>query len=226
MSKSEVLGRVREALSIPSHPEVRALAGNGTRDPREAQKFMPPGGENFAERFASFSRLAEKLKVEIIRVPDRKTATASLLQLSTELEWKNVASHHHALTDVLVPGVAPQVHWTDDKLDIAILENCDAGISGCEALIAHTGSVLITSKGSGGRALSVLPPHHVVVATQDQLLSTMLDGYDLLRKKYPKGLPSFISFITGASRTGDIERILVLGAHGPKRLTILLIEEA
>ena len=44
MSKQEVLGRIREALAVPSHPEVRALAGDGIRDPREARKFMPPGG--------------------------------------------------------------------------------------------------------------------------------------------------------------------------------------
>ncbi|MGA0333059.1 MAG: LutC/YkgG family protein [Kiritimatiellia bacterium] len=224
MSKEEVLGRIREALAVPSHPEVRDLAGNGIRDPREAQAFLPPGGDSFDERWGNFSRLAEKLKVEVLRVPDLAAATESLLQLSRVSGWKKVASHHHPLTDVAVPGLAPETVWTDDRPGVAALESSDAGISGCEALIAQSGSVLVSSKGSGGRALSVLPPHHIVLATRDQLLGTLLDGYDLLRKKYPGGLPSFISFITGASRTGDIERILVLGAHGPKRLTIILID--
>ena len=76
---------------------------------------------------------------------------------------------------------------------------------------------------AGGRALSVLPPHHVVIATEDQLVATMNDGYSILRSRYTNHWPSFISFITGPSRTADIERVLVLGAHGPKRLTILLI---
>ncbi len=225
MSKEEVLGRVREALSVPSHPQVRSLAGDGVRDPREARKFMPPGGETFEERYNNFSRLAEKLKVEIVRVPTLAAATDSLLELSKSCGWKKVASHHAPLNDVAVPGLAPEVLWMEDQPGTAALEGCDAGVSACEALIAQTGSVLVTSKGSGGRALSVLPPHHVVLATQDQLIPDMLSGYDLLREKYGKKLPSFISFITGASRTGDIERILVLGAHGPKRLTIILIDE-
>lgn len=224
MSKEEVLGRIREALAVPSHPEVRALAGNGVRDPRQAQKFMPPGGDTFEDRLANFSRLSEKLKVELHRAADLSAATDILLRLSREGAWKKVASHHHPLTDVSVPGLAHETLWMEDHPGIPALESADAAVSACEALIAQTGSVLVSSLGSGGRALSVLPPHHIVLATQDQLIGTMLDGYDLLRKKYPHGLPSFISFITGASRTGDIERILVLGAHGPKRLTVILVD--
>jgi L-lactate dehydrogenase complex protein LldG len=49
-------------------------------------------------------------------------------------------------------------------------------------------------------------------------------AFEHVKKRYGKNLPSFMSFITGPSRTGDIERILVLGAHGPKRLTVLLID--
>lgn len=61
------------------------------------------------------------------------------------------------------------------------------------------------------------------VPTQNDLARRLLVGYDSLRERYGENLPSFTSFITGASRTGDIERILVLGAHGPKRLTVIVI---
>ena len=101
------------------------------------------------------------------------------------------------------------------------LEKCDAGISECDALIAQTGSVLVTNRSAGGRALSVLPPHHVVLARRDQLLADLPAAFELLMRKYADNYPSMISFITGPSRTGDIERILVLGAHGPKKLTII-----
>jgi L-lactate dehydrogenase complex protein LldG len=84
--------------------------------------------------------------------------------------------------------------------------------------------VLVTSRSAGGRALSVLPPHHVVLAKRDQLLPDLPAAFELLKKKYGTDYPSLISFITGPSRTGDIERILVLGAHGPKKLTILCLE--
>ena len=71
--------------------------------------------------------------------------------------------------------------------------------------------------------LSVLPPHHIVVARRGQIVTDLTEAYATLAAKYRDAYPSMISFITGPSRTGDIERILVLGAHGPKRLTILLV---
>jgi L-lactate dehydrogenase complex protein LldG len=101
------------------------------------------------------------------------------------------------------------------------MERCDAGISECDALVAQTGSVLVTSRSAGGRALSVLPPHHVVLARREQLVADLPAAFALLTARYGERYPSFISLITGPSRTGDIERILVLGAHGPKELTIL-----
>jgi L-lactate dehydrogenase complex protein LldG len=68
-----------------------------------------------------------------------------------------------------------------------------------------------------------LPPHHVVLARKEQLLRDLPAAFELLKKKYSANYPSMISFITGPSRTGDIERILVLGAHGPKKLTIFCV---
>ena len=101
------------------------------------------------------------------------------------------------------------------------MEQSDAGISACDALVAQTGSVLVTSRSAGGRALSVLPPHHVVLARRGQLVRDLTAALQLVKRTYAPDYPSFIGFITGPSRTGDIERILVLGAHGPKKLTVL-----
>lgn len=223
--REDILGRVREALSVPSDAGVRAEAGKGIRDVREARSFMPPGGETTEERLAIFKALAEKLKAEVQVFSDSQSAKAALLSLIEQEGWTRLGSHHHALTDALLQDAPAEVIWTDDEPTVDELERLPAGISVCEALIAQTGSVLVTNRGCGGRALSVLPPHHIVIATLDQLLPDMLAGFDHLKKRYGDSPPSLISFITGASRTGDIERILVLGAHGPKRLTIWIIAE-
>jgi L-lactate dehydrogenase complex protein LldG len=111
--------------------------------------------------------------------------------------------------------------WTDNGYDKHQLESCDVGITECDALIAQTGTVLLTSASAGGRALSVLPPHHVVLARRAQLLPDLPSAFARIQEKYGTSYPSMISLITGPSRTGDIERILVLGAHGPKRLTVI-----
>jgi L-lactate dehydrogenase complex protein LldG len=97
------------------------------------------------------------------------------------------------------------------------------GITLCDALIAQTGSILLTARSAGGRALSVLPPHHIVIAQESQLLPDLPAAFELLQRTYNGDYPSLITFITGPSRTGDIERILVLGAHGPRFLTIFFL---
>ncbi|MCX6865152.1 MAG: LUD domain-containing protein, partial [Verrucomicrobia bacterium] len=82
-----------------------------------------------------------------------------------------------------------------------------------------------TSMTAGGRALSCLPPHHVIIARCSQLMPDLTSALSLVREKHGAHYPSMISLITGPSRTGDIERILVLGAHGPKQLTIFCIQD-
>ncbi|WP_244518704.1 LutC/YkgG family protein [Parapedobacter composti] len=101
----------------------------------------------------------------------------------------------------------------------------DAGITSCEALIARSGSILVSNGSAAGRRLSIYPHTHVVVARTSQLVMDIKDGLDLMRKRYGTALPSLISLITGPSRTADIEKTLVLGAHGPKEVYVFLLED-
>nr|WP_319511530.1 lactate utilization protein [uncultured Draconibacterium sp.] len=98
----------------------------------------------------------------------------------------------------------------------------EAGITSCEFLIAHTGSVMVSSALQGGRQMSVYPPQHIVIARKDQLVDYLHTAYDKIREKFPDQLPSQITLITGPSRTADIEKTLVMGAHGPRELHVLL----
>ena len=68
--------------------------------------------------------------------------------------------------------------------------------------------------------MSVLPPAHLVLARRDQIVPDLASAMTLLRQRYDGHWPSALSVITGPSRTADIEKILVFGAHGPKRLLI------
>ncbi|NCA86072.1 MAG: hypothetical protein EOM83_10935 [Clostridia bacterium] len=104
------------------------------------------------------------------------------------------------------------------------LMNASIGLTLCECLIARTGSIMVSSRQLSGRRLNVFPEVHVVIATTDQLVSNLRDGFELMKKKYGATLPSAITVISGPSRTADIEKTLVMGAHGPKQLYILLVE--
>jgi L-lactate dehydrogenase complex protein LldG len=158
-------------------------------------------------------------------VKSREGLANALRALKDAEDWKKIGIHSGELTDFAAVTLPLPQCRTDRPYDVHDLESCDAGISECDALIAQTGSVLVTSRSAGGRALSVLPPHHVVLARVEQVLPDLPESFALLKRKYAPDYPSFISLITGPSRTGDIERILVLGAHGPKKLTILIIDE-
>ena len=184
---------------------------------------LPKTGTNLEENIALFQANAAELKADFYPVKNISELTSKLIQLKDAEKWQKAASHGGTLTNPVCEALQLPLCMTDAPYDKTDLEKCDVGISQCDALIAQTGSVLVTSRSAGGRALSVLPPHHIILATLDQLLPGLPEAMQLIKTKYASNYPSMISFITGPSRTGDIERILVLGAHGPKKLTIFCL---
>ena len=217
MSEREnIFNRIREALTVEAHSH------NGTGLPTTAEHrgVMPPVGASEDERFALFAKNASDLKATFKLVKDAGELTAELRALRDTEKWQRVATHKSPLAQTHAIGLGLPTLVTDDGYDKHDMEQCDVGISVCDALIAQTGTVLVTSRNSGGRALSCLPPHHVVITRREQLVADLPAAFAMVKKIYSANYPSMISFITGPSRTGDIERILVLGAHGPKKLTI------
>ena len=100
-------------------------------------------------------------------------------------------------------------------------ESTQATITTAEALVALTGSVLV-SAACGGRGASVVAPVHIVIANAEQLVPDLDAAFELMRERNLAFQNSYICLITGSSRTADIEKILVMGAHGPIRLIVVL----
>ena len=225
--REAILGRIAEALREPAprHHERPAPAPMGSPVTAAFREWLPPVEPLLKDRIALFAKLSEMLRTEFVECSSVKSAADRIAALAVAGTWKRLALHPgelcHAVAAELPASLAQmKVEAGYDKRE---LEACDAGCTECESLVAQTGSVCVTSPSSGGRALSVLPPHHVVIARRGQIVADLTAAYELLAAKYRGTYPSFISFITGPSRTGDIERILVLGAHGPKKLTVLLV---
>lgn len=225
MSEREnVFARIREALTVPAHrPGSHHGAGapGGLPATADHRRVLPAVGAGFDDRLALFSRNAADLRAEFKLCHDTSEMMAELARLRDAEGWTRVASHRTLLTDAACAALGLPVLLTDSGFDKHEMEQCPVGITACDALVAQTGTVLVTSRSAGGRALSVLPPHHVVLAMRDQLVPDLPAAFARVKETFHSGFPSMISFITGPSRTGDIERILVLGAHGPRRLTIL-----
>jgi L-lactate dehydrogenase complex protein LldG len=225
--REEILGRIREALRVPA---PRPHGGPGGSDASHLQQtgqtpreWLPAVPLETGSRLALFRERCAQLRTDFQTVAGPEEAAAALITLRAKHSWTVLGAHHHPLIDPLVRALGLETLYVEEHPGSKSLERCSVGITACDALIAQTGSILLTARSAGGRTLSVLPPHHVVIATPDQLLPDLPAAFELLYAKYGAQYPSFATFITGPSRTGDIERILVLGAHGPRELTVLLV---
>ena len=225
--KSIILNRIREALreNPARHPHSSHANGDQSAPVRDhaQREWLPKVGETQEEQIALFASQSEALKTEFHCCASLEAAREIVVALVAEGGWKKVVTHTTPETSALLEGTSVAILKTDNGYQIDDLESCDAGVTGCECLVAQTGSIMVSAPSAGGRALSVLPPHHIVIARASQMVPDLTAAFDRVKQRYGTNFPSFLSFITGPSRTGDIERILVLGAHGPKRLTLLLI---
>jgi L-lactate dehydrogenase complex protein LldG len=231
--REAVFARIREALRQPAprrhdgHVDYDMSAHSAAAAPPPAsdtfRAWLPAVGASLEDQIALFAQNAAALKADFREVVSLDEAARQLALLAGENKWKRVASHRHPVASGLVEKLGLPCLLTDAGYANADLEQCDAAVTGCDALVAQTGSILVTNPSAGGRTLSVLPPHHIVIAQRSQVVPDLASALQLARKLYAPNWPSFLSFITGPSRTGDIERILVLGAHGPKKLTIFLL---
>jgi L-lactate dehydrogenase complex protein LldG len=143
----------------------------------------------------------------------------NLLDLAEKNNWRRIYAWETGLQSLLSKYEFP-FYSTDTEF-----LNADVGITYCEALVARNGSVLVSNGTAAGRRLSIYPHIHIVIAYTSQLVLDLKDGFKLLKEKYPESIPSMVSNITGPSRTADIEKTLVLGAHGPKELYVFLLED-
>jgi len=103
-------------------------------------------------------------------------------------------------------------------------QESEAAITDCEYLVARTGSVVLSSKQKSGRIQSVHTPIHIVIAYEHQLVSDIKDALSQMVEKNLGDFPSAVFFASGPSRTGDIERTLVLGVHGPVEVYVFILE--
>jgi len=225
--REKILGRIREALTLTAphpgthggHEPAHTFPG---RPVQSAQPWLPQGGETPEEQLERFRAASAELKTDFRAAADEAGAMTILKEIAQAEGWKKLATHRSELTDKATKALGLPALLTDKGYDKNEMEQCDVGITECDVLVAQTGSLIVTSRSSGGRALSVLPPHHVVIARREQLVRDLSAAFALIQQKYADNYPSMISLVTGPSRTGDIERILVLGAHGPKKLTVIL----
>jgi L-lactate dehydrogenase complex protein LldG len=205
-SKENILKKIRKALSHSTPLPFPASEG-------DQQIFQPLSQEpevEFAEQFT-------KLQGKFIYCINQQELAFQLGSLIRKQDWQKV----FCVEEKLIAAVASQL---SDRLRNEDLAGCDAAITGCECLVARTGSIVLSSAQQQGRTTSVYAPVHICIAYGNQVKADIKDALIFLKEKYGNALPSLISFATGPSRTADIEKTLVVGVHGPKEVYCFLVE--
>lgn len=209
-SREIILDKIARALEKKTTRPVPAPDFNSSvYQPLHEEDMVVAFAENFLKTKAEFIFCEDKLSFheEINRFYTER-------QLQDIFVWENSAIN-------LLYGSKVRYNLTENNFQAA-----QVSITACEGLIARTGSILVSSKQLAGRRLTIFPPMHIVLAFTSQIMPDIKDGLSMMKEKYKEGFPSMISMITGPSRTADIEKTLVLGAHGPKELILFLIDDS
>ena len=214
-SRDTILNRIRTLLAdsppvaLPLVPEVW---------PREN-----PGREVMAERFA---KELEGVQGEIVRCGSVDEARAKLLELMDRSDWKTIAAcERPEVREVLAEMDSDRVSWCRPEWEARDMAELPAGLVVADTLLADTGSCLITCGTAVDRLMCYLPPVCVVLARTEQLVEHLPAAWpEIVRRAAAPELRGEFVIVTGPSRTADIEKILILGVHGPKRLIVLLID--
>jgi L-lactate dehydrogenase complex protein LldG len=198
-ARENILKKIRQALSNPVPLPFPSSEGTDS-------VFHPAPGDleiMFAEEFT-------KIQGQFAFCLDENDLERQVSQLIKEREWDKIFCSEHK--------------WNRQFSNTINLPGCDASITGCEYLVARTGSIVMSAAQQRGRTASVYAPIHICIAYTNQLVYNIQDALQLLQGKYADNLPSLLTFASGPSRTADIEKTLVTGVHGPKEVYLFLVE--
>jgi L-lactate dehydrogenase complex protein LldG len=169
-----------------------------------------------------FRQALEAVNGSCTIVADEAAAASSLKQV---IELNNL--QRIAVSDSPVVGrLMEQIKCDAEVLSNvkpAALFNCDGGITGAQWAIAETGTLVLETKTERHRLVSLVPAMHVAILSADRILGTMSEALEAVSNK--DELSRTVTFITGPSRTSDIELTLAIGVHGPARLHVIVIEK-
>lgn len=200
----------------------------GVRDALISKKENPFQDVNFTQQV--FHSLKDEKEVEFARklidmggsfvyCENEGQLIENLKALTNEKSWGSYFVRDEQLRALLESG---GVEYDDD---MEHFPDVKLGITRCDFLVARFGSILVSSGLGSGRRMFVFPEVHVVVAHASQVVKELKEALSGMKKRYPEQLPSQMTFITGPSRTADIEKTLVMGAHGPRALYVFMVDD-
>ena len=174
-----------------------------------------------AARVDLFVTMAEAVQTTVARVAADRDIPA---EIARYLAAENLPAELRMAPDPALDALP----WSERPLLQVRRGRAEPGdavsLTPCLAAVAETGTLMLTSGETTPTTLNFLPDTHIVVLRAGQVVASYEDGWDLLRRR-GAALPRTVNFITGPSRTGDIEQRIELGAHGPRRLHVIVVDD-
>ncbi len=217
-ARDRILSRIRAAQGRPAQAKAREEELNYNYMAQKVVGPQPSVGEDLVARFVAQSERLQSTVDQVRLLKDVPTAVARYLRergLGTRaITWKSYLRLAWAAAGLSVEARAPVRDEPAPDL---------VGITGCFAAIAETGTLALLSGPDTPASMALLPETHVAVVARSRIVRHMEDVFALLR--HERGAPPrALNFISGPSRTGDIEQTIVLGAHGPYRVHLVIVE--
>ncbi|SMB89340.1 L-lactate dehydrogenase complex protein LldG [Desulfonispora thiosulfatigenes DSM 11270] len=187
-----------------------------------------PKDSGTEELFQEFKEKAEALTVKVINVKTAAEAEASILKEITEEKAKIVcAVKSMELVNIQNIQEKAKKSGVDFSLEIDrdIIEKAQIGISEFDLGIADLGTIVQDADDVQKRLVSTLPPIHIAVLQKKAIVDTLQSSLEVINKTYNGNPSNFIAYVTGPSKTSDIERVLTIGVHGPGKLIVVVIDQ-
>ena len=219
-ARDAVLGRVKKALGVTgdrakANAEAERYIAAHAHGPRPA---MP------TDLLARFMKRATDMESTVERIADRAAIPGAVARYVNALQLPLPIATQKSLKGVCWPEFS-DLDWKGAGLDIEMrptLGDDRLGITGTFCAIAETGTLVVLAGADTPTATTLLPDTHIAVVRADRIVSGMEEAFALVRREAGQ-MPRAMNMISGPSRTGDVEQTIVLGAHGPFRVHILVL---
>lgn len=216
-SRRRILSRIRAAQGRPEQSKAREEEINFNYIAQRPVGPQPGVGNDLLGRFTEQSARLQSTVCLVDTLEEVPAAVAEYLQSRrlpmSAVIWESFAGLDWRSAQLNVEARAP---YRDDPAPDLV------GITGCFAAIAETGTLALLSGPQTPASMALLPETHIAVVAKSRIVAHMEDVFALLR--HERGLPPrALNFISGPSRTGDIEQTIVLGAHGPYRVHLVIV---
>jgi L-lactate dehydrogenase complex protein LldG len=215
-SREDILARVRQQLG---RDETNGAAARRDIDAWLAARREGPRPDLKGDLLTRFKQKSEALSTSVDIVTDWSMVPSAVARyLSGDalpmhaVGWPLVSGHEWAQAGIVFEGRG--------AVDADLV-----GITGCYCAVAETGTLMLLSGPHTPASVSLLPETHVAVLAASRIVVGMEEAWNLVRSELGV-MPRAVNFVSGPSRTGDIEQTIVLGAHGPYRVHVVVVTQA